>query len=116
MCENEQFPRRICVDQLTPAEKAIYDAVQAVESLQPDVRLTEAVILLQSAREAVADFVDGVEWEDEDEVSDSRYVNPVFERYMNSPVRQVPRDRQKEYLDEVYQTMQEEKNPEKKDS
>lgn len=53
-------PRRIRIDQLTPAELAIYEAVQAVERAGADVRLTEAVILLQRARDRVADFVDGV--------------------------------------------------------
>ena len=52
------FPRRICLDQLVPAEKAIYDAVQAVEAMPADARLTKAVVLLQQAREQVADFVD----------------------------------------------------------
>lgn len=54
------IPRRICIDKLTPVEKAIYDAVQAVEALPPDERLTNAVIALGKARDLVADFVDGV--------------------------------------------------------
>ncbi len=53
-------PRRIRLDLFTPAERAIYDAVQAVEALPPDERLTNAVILLGRARDLVADFVDGV--------------------------------------------------------
>ena len=56
----ENIPRRICVDKLTPAEKAIYDAVQAVELAGADTRLTDAVNLLQAARDKVADFVDNV--------------------------------------------------------
>jgi hypothetical protein len=51
-------PRRNRVDLLTPAERAIYDAVEAVEDLPPDERLTNAVILLQRARDHVADYVD----------------------------------------------------------
>jgi hypothetical protein len=54
------IPRRIQLEKFTPAEKAIYDAVQAVESLPPDIRLTRAVNLLQEARDRVADYVDGV--------------------------------------------------------
>lgn len=46
---------------MTPAEKAIYDAVQIVDSLPPDVRLTDAIILLHKAREKVADYVDNIE-------------------------------------------------------
>lgn len=55
---NYQFPRRNNIDRLTPAERAIYDATQAVEALPADVRLTEAVILLGQARDKVADYVD----------------------------------------------------------
>lgn len=52
------FPRRNCLDKMCPAEKAIYDAAQAVERMGCDERLTDAVILLGKARERVADFVD----------------------------------------------------------
>jgi hypothetical protein len=41
-----------------PAEKAVYDAVQAVENVGADVRLTDAVVLLQLAREKLADYFD----------------------------------------------------------
>lgn len=54
------FPRRICLDKLTPAEIAIYDAVQAVEDAGCHPLLTDAVVLLSEARDRVADFVDGV--------------------------------------------------------
>jgi hypothetical protein len=57
---NEQIPRRIRLDRLTPAEKAIWDAAQAVEALPPDARLTKAGSLLTEARALVADYVDGV--------------------------------------------------------
>lgn len=53
------IPRRANLQQFTPAERAIYDAVQAVEALPADVRLTDAVVLLQAARDSVADYVDG---------------------------------------------------------
>lgn len=53
-------PRRIQVEKMTPAELAIRSALHAVEDLPPDPRLTEAGILLISAQEYVADFVDGV--------------------------------------------------------
>jgi hypothetical protein len=48
---SDDIPRRARLDQFTPAEKAIYDAVQAVEEMPADVLLTDAVILLQAARE-----------------------------------------------------------------
>lgn len=55
--ENE-FPRRSRLDLNTPAEKAIYDAMQEVEKLPADVKLTEAVTLLAKAKDLVSDFVD----------------------------------------------------------
>jgi hypothetical protein len=54
------IPRRIRIDMSTPTELAIRAAVDAVEALPADVRLTNAVVLLHQARELVADFVDGV--------------------------------------------------------
>lgn len=58
---SNEIPRRNRLDQNTPAELAIRAAVDAVEALPADVRLTGAVVLLQQARELVADYVDGVE-------------------------------------------------------
>jgi hypothetical protein len=55
--ENE-IPRRNRLDLSTPAEKAIYDAMQEVEKLPADVKLTEAVTLLAKAKDLVSDFVD----------------------------------------------------------
>jgi hypothetical protein len=51
-------PRRIRMDQWTPAESAIDAAVQAVEREGCDVRLTDAINLLHAARAKVADYVD----------------------------------------------------------
>lgn len=56
-----EWPRRNQMQQWTPAEHAIQQAVDAVEAMGADVRLTDAVILLGKARDRVADFVDGVE-------------------------------------------------------
>lgn len=55
----DQIPRRNRIDQFSPAEKAIFDAAQVVESMPAHPRLTDAVVLLSQAREAVADCVDG---------------------------------------------------------
>jgi hypothetical protein len=52
------FPRRSCLDQLTPAELAIRDAVQAVEKAGAHPFLTDAVNLLHQAQGKVADFVE----------------------------------------------------------
>jgi hypothetical protein len=53
-----EVPRRIDMLRWTPAERAIYDAMQAVEAMPADMLLTQAVLLLGKAQEAVADFVD----------------------------------------------------------
>lgn len=57
---SNEIPRRVRIDLFVPAEKAIYDAVQSVEAMPPDVRLTRAVNKLGEAQALVADFVDGV--------------------------------------------------------
>lgn len=53
-------PRRFNLNEFTPAERAIHDAVIEVEKLTADKRLTKAITLLNEARILVADFVDGV--------------------------------------------------------
>lgn len=55
--ENE-IPRRNRLDLNTSAEKYIYDAMQEVEKLPADAKLTEAVTLLAKAKDLVSDFVD----------------------------------------------------------
>jgi hypothetical protein len=56
----DPIPRRARLDRMTHAEREILAAVAAVERVGADVRLTDAVVLLQAARESVADYVDGV--------------------------------------------------------
>lgn len=55
---NHQIPRRIRLDLNEPVELAIRNAVNEVEKMPGDVRLTKAVILLSEARELVADYID----------------------------------------------------------
>src|SRR6185369_2263158 len=50
--------RRIDIQRLTPAETAIRNAMLAVEDVGADPLLTDAVNLLQQARDKVADYVD----------------------------------------------------------
>ena len=57
MTHNE-IRRRSYIERRSPAEKAIMDAMAAVEKAGADVRLTEAVMLLDQAFNKVADFVD----------------------------------------------------------
>lgn len=54
------IPRRSYLPGNTPAEIAIRRAMLAVEEMPAHPLLTDAVNLLQQAREKVADFVDGV--------------------------------------------------------
>lgn len=56
---SDVVPRRSRVDQYVPAETAIREAMLAVEAMPADERLTDAVVLLGKAKDAVADFVDG---------------------------------------------------------
>lgn len=52
------FPRRGRIELNTPAELAIRAAVRAVEEVGADPLLTEAVVLLDRAREHLADYID----------------------------------------------------------
>lgn len=54
----DNVARRNRLDLNAPAEKAIYDAMQEVEKLPADEKLTEAVILLSKAKDLVSDFID----------------------------------------------------------
>jgi hypothetical protein len=53
-----EIPRRNQMDLYTPAELAIYRAIEEVERAGADIRLTDASIKLQEAQSLVADFVD----------------------------------------------------------
>jgi hypothetical protein len=53
-----EFRWRNRLDKMTPAELAIREAVQAVEELPADPRLTKAVTLLGEAQDEVADYID----------------------------------------------------------
>lgn len=52
------FPRRNRLDLNTPAEKSIYDAMQQVEEVGADPRLTEVVTMLAKAKDLLSDYVD----------------------------------------------------------
>ena len=53
------IPRRNRLDLNTPAELAISKAIDEVEKLEPNVKLTGAIMLLSEAKDMVSDFVDG---------------------------------------------------------
>lgn len=56
-----EIPRRAYVEKWSVGEAKIREAVEAVETMGADLRLTEAVVLLGKAQDKVADFVDGVD-------------------------------------------------------
>jgi hypothetical protein len=51
-------PRRCYLDLATPAEAAVRNAIDAIEKLNADVRLSEAQVLLNRALNLVADYID----------------------------------------------------------
>jgi len=53
------WPTRADMQHFSPAEKAIWDAQQAVEAAGASIALTDAAILLGKARDRVADHVEG---------------------------------------------------------
>jgi hypothetical protein len=55
---SNQFPRRNRLDLNTPAELAIHEAIQKTEEVGADKKLTEAIILLDKAKNLVSDYVD----------------------------------------------------------
>lgn len=74
-----EIPRRNRLDQNVPAEKAIRDAIHAVEDLGADERLTFAVTLLGEALNSVADYVDeNYVDENADYQYDGDYNDPIF--------------------------------------
>ena len=57
---NRSIARRSQMQKWHAAERAIFDAIQVVETMGADPRLTQAINLLKTAKSQVADFVDGV--------------------------------------------------------
>ncbi len=60
MVNNCKIPRRNNLAEMTAVELIIFECMGKVEDLGCSTHLTSAVIFLQSARDKVADFVDGV--------------------------------------------------------
>ena len=58
MSDKNEFPRRSRLDLCKPAELAIYNAIQEVEKMGADIKLTDAIVKLQEAKELVADYID----------------------------------------------------------
>lgn len=55
---NNDIPRRIRIDLMTPEELAIYNMVGEVEKLGAHPLLTDCVVLLGDARQKLAEWVD----------------------------------------------------------
>lgn len=56
--KNMEIPRRNQLDKCIPAELAIFTAMQEVEKVGSDVKLTQAIQKLQEAKNLVSDFID----------------------------------------------------------
>lgn len=56
-----ETPRRMRMDLRFAPETKIYEAMNSIEEMPADVRLTDAVQLLSQAAEKVADFIDSEE-------------------------------------------------------
>lgn len=56
---DDGFPTRSDMQHWTPAEHAIWRAMQAVEAAGASPALTDAIILLGRARDRVADHAEG---------------------------------------------------------
>lgn len=54
----ESIPRRNQFDLNLPAEQAITNAIVEVEKMGADILLTDAILLLQQAKNKVSDFID----------------------------------------------------------
>lgn len=78
---NSEIPRRNNLSLCQPAELAIYTAVEQVEKLCASVKLTDAIMKLNEARELVADFIDQSEkdWRDIKTYEDAVEFRPVDE-------------------------------------
>jgi len=61
LVKKNEFPRRNQLDKCTPAELTIFKAMEEVEKVGSDVRLTGAITKLNEAKNLVADFIDGIE-------------------------------------------------------
>lgn len=59
-----KIPRRLRIDLNTPTELAIHLAMREVEKIGADKKLTEAIILLDKAKNLVADFIDAQKTQD----------------------------------------------------
>ncbi len=55
---NDTYSRRNRLDLMEPSEKIIYEAIQEIEKIGADVRLTDAINMLSGAKELVSDFID----------------------------------------------------------
>lgn len=52
------IPRRIDILRNTPAELAIRNAINEVEKVGADIKLTQSVILLSQALDKLSDYID----------------------------------------------------------
>ena len=53
-----EIPRRNILTLNTSAELAIHNAIQEVEKVGADVKLTDVIIMLVKAKETLSDYID----------------------------------------------------------
>lgn len=58
MNNKNKIPRRCLLDLNIPAEIAIYNAIQEVEKIGADVRLTNIVVELIKLKDLLSDYID----------------------------------------------------------
>lgn len=58
---NLKNDKRNRLDLMTPAELAIYNAIQEVEKLGADIILTDVVVELGKAKDKLSDYIDAQE-------------------------------------------------------
>ena len=60
LTDGTDFPRRNSIQHFHPVEKALYEINSSIEAMGASTSLTNAVILVHQARNAVADHLEGV--------------------------------------------------------
>lgn len=95
-----EIPRRACLWQFVPAEKAIYDAVGIIEAMGAHTLLTEAQCLLMDAQRKIADYVDNVL-----PTATDKRINPPINTYFDEvKLKGSPKTYLDNYFDDLLKT------------
>lgn len=80
------IPRRAYVQKWTAPERAIKDAVRAVEAAGAHPLLTDAIILLQQAFEKIADYTDQATPDENPEMSENN--RSLLQRHLDKTIEE----------------------------